>query len=142
MISDEGGIRRGYEAFNRRDVDAILGLLDPAIEFRMPLDPMGVHPVFRGLGGVREFYGTLWDAYEEFRADIAGVTSLGDVLVVSGRMTARPRGAPESSSFKFSHFWHVSGDRAVAVAFHDAVNPFSLLDQPAASRLRRRTERD
>lgn len=138
----ERDIRRGYEALNRRDVDAIVALLDSSIEFRMPLDPMGVHPVYRRLDGVREFFETLWGAYEEFRADIVDVTSLGDVLVVSGRMSARPRAANEPFSFKFSHFWRVRDGRAVAVAFHDAANPFALLEHPAASKLPRRTARD
>jgi ketosteroid isomerase-like protein len=140
MIGDERGIRRGYEAFNRRDVDDILPRLDASIEFRMPLDPMGVDPVYRGLEGVRAFSERLWGAFEEFRADVADVTSLGEVVVVSGRMTARATGAHEATSFKFAHFWRVRDDRAVAVAFHDAVNPFALLEQPAAAAPPRREE--
>jgi uncharacterized protein len=127
-------VRAGYDAFNRRDLDGILALLADDIEYRMPLDPLGVHPVFRGHDGVRRFYETIWDGFEEFRVEIESIRELpGDVLVVTGYVVARPpRG--ESTTFRISHFWKIADGRAVAVGFHDAMNPLTLLeDGPQAS---------
>ena len=122
-------VRSGYDAFNRRDLDGILALLAEDIEYRMPLDPLGVHPVFRGHDGVRRFYEMIWDGFEEFRIEVESVRELpGDVLVLSGHVVARPRGGRDDTTFRISHFWKLAGGRAVAVAFHDAMNPLALLE--------------
>jgi ketosteroid isomerase-like protein len=121
-------VRDGYDAFNRRDIDGILALLAEDIEYRMPLDPLGVHPIFRGHDGVRAFYETIWDGFEEFRIEIESIRELpGDVLVISGHVVARPRSG-SVTTFRISHFWKTAGGRAVAVAFHDAMNPLALLE--------------
>ena len=135
-------VRRGYSSMNRRDVDGVLALLDPGIVFRMAMDPLGVQPVFRGRDGVRELFETLWASFSEFRAELADVADLGEVLVATGRIVARQPTEAEPTSFSFAHFWRVSGGRAIAVAFHDATNPFALLHGRPAPRLRPRTVRD
>src|SRR3954447_22915360 len=132
---DIARVRAGYDAFNRRDLDGILALLAEDIEYRMPLDPLGVHPVFRGHAGVERFYRTLWDGFDEFRIDVEAITEMpGDVVVLSGSVTARGRRGPVTE-YSISHFWKFAGNRAVAVAFHDALNPLALLedDPPAAA---------
>jgi ketosteroid isomerase-like protein len=130
--ADIDRVRAGYEAFNRRDLDGILRLLSDDIEYRMPLDPMGVHPVFRGRQGVSRFYTTVWDGFDEFRIDVESVDELtGGVLVAGGSVTARPPGGP-ATTFRFSHFWKIADGRAVAVSFHDAVNPLTLLETASA----------
>jgi ketosteroid isomerase-like protein len=123
-------VRAGYDAFNCRDLNGILALLSDDIEFRMPLDPMGMHPVFRGRDGVTRFYARVWEGFDEIRLEVASISELaGDVLVVTGHVVARPPGA-EPTTFGFSHFWKFIDGRAVAVSFHDAVNPLSLLESP------------
>lgn len=140
--ADVDAVRGGYEAFNRRDVDTVLALLDPDIVFRMAMDPMGVHPLFRGRDGVRELFATLWQSFDEFRAELAEVTDMGDVVVAGGRMVARRSGEADPTKFKFSHFWRVREGCAVAVAFHDTTNPFALLEDQLRSRLGPRSTRD
>src|SRR3954471_13139589 len=127
-------VRAGYDAFNSRDLDGILPLLADDIEYRMPLDPLGVPPVFRGREGVARFYRTLWDGFEEFHIEIESIHELpGRVLVLSGSVHARPAGG-RATDFSISHFWKLAGGRAVAVSFHDAMNPLSLLEEdPPAS---------
>jgi ketosteroid isomerase-like protein len=131
---DIARVRAGYDAFNRRDLDGILGLLAGDIHYRMPLDPLGVHPVFHGHDGVTRFYATLWDGFDEFRIDVESVRELpGDVVVLSGAVHARLPGG-KAITYGISHFWKFAGDRAVAVSFHDAMNPLTLLEEdPPAS---------
>ncbi len=139
---DLDAVRRGYDAMNRRDVDGIVALLDPAIVFRMAMDPMGVHPVFRGREGVRQLFETLWQSFKDFYAELSDVTDLGEVIVASGRIVARRHDEPEPTTFKFSHFWSVKEGRAVAVAFHDATNPLALLGGEAGPKLSGSPPRD
>jgi ketosteroid isomerase-like protein len=122
-------VRQGYEAFNRHDVEALLELLDDSIEFRLPMDPLGRQPVFRGRAGAREFYETVFGGFEEFRAEVEAINPLADVAVVTGRIHARVPGGSEPTTFRFAHFWKVRDRRAVSVSFHDADNPLRILEE-------------
>ena len=124
-------MRRGYDAFNSRDIDAILDMLADSIEYRMPMDPVGQYPVFRGHAGVREFHETIWSAFEEFDAELRDVGRMGDVWVATGRMVARANGRSDRVSWNFTHFWKEDEGQATAVAFHDAMNPFAVLEETA-----------
>ena len=122
-------VRAGYEAFNRRDYDAVLSLLDAHIEYRPPMDPLGVRPVFHGRDEVRQFHEMLAAAFEEYRADVRALTDGGEVVTATGRIVARTRANPDHvAEYGFSHFWRIRDGRAVEVAFHDAMNPFDVLD--------------
>jgi ketosteroid isomerase-like protein len=123
-------VRRGYEAFNRRDIPAMVAGLDSGIEYRMPMDPARRHPVFRGPDGVREFYEIVFREFELFHADIASIREFDDVVVAMGRFRTRPRGGSEDEeqSVAFAHFWTVRDGRAIQASFHDSANPFSLLE--------------
>jgi ketosteroid isomerase-like protein len=133
-MDDVERVRQGYEAFNRRDIPAILALLDPAIEYRMPMDPARRYPVFRGLQGAREFYESVFAAFELFEAEIESIRQFDDVVVAMGRLRARPRGSGEDQMIAFSHFWTVRDGRAVQVSFHDSANPFSVLESRVGNR--------
>jgi uncharacterized protein len=122
-------VQRGYEAFNRRDVSALVEGLDPGIEYRMPMDPARRHPVFRGREGVREFYELIFREFDLFHAEVASIHQFGDVVVVMGRFRVRLRGAGDEESIAFSHFWTVREGRAVQASFHDSTNPFALLER-------------
>jgi ketosteroid isomerase-like protein len=50
-------VRAGFEAYNRGDVDALLGLLDPQVEWT---DQFVEGGTFRGREGVHEFLGWAW----------------------------------------------------------------------------------
>lgn len=125
-------IRRVYEAINRRDIDAVLERLSPAIELRMPMDPLRVHPVFGGHDGVRSFYAVLFEALEVYRAELDTVHDLGrGVVVAVGRFTVRPRGSVAEHTVRFSHFWEVRDGQAARVSLHEADNPLALIDSGA-----------
>jgi ketosteroid isomerase-like protein len=123
-------VRATYDALNRRDVDAILEALAPSIEYRMPMDPMRIHPVFRGHEGVRRFYELLFESFNGYRVVLGSVHDLGrGVVVATGRFHARIPGEPDEREIRFSHFWEIGDGRAVRVSFHDAENPLELIPQ-------------
>jgi ketosteroid isomerase-like protein len=127
-------IAKGYAAFNRRDADSILASLDEDIEYRLPLDPTRRFPAFRGHDGVREFYETLWESFDEFRAEVVSVNRAGDVIIVVGQFHIRRNPGDDEFTAAFAHFWKVADGRVVQVGFHDAINPLALLDDAGEGR--------
>lgn len=121
-------VRLVYEAINRRDLDSLVAALDPAIELRMPKDPVRAHPVFRGHDGVRAFYEVLLGAFDAYRVEPHRVEDLGrGVVVVVGRLALRAPGEAAERAIRFSHFWEVRDGRVAHVSFHEAENPLRMV---------------
>jgi ketosteroid isomerase-like protein len=85
--------KRGVEAGNRRDVEALLAELDPAVEWHPVLTTTlgGEATVYRGHKGVRELFRDVYEVLTDFQAEVLETRDLGDRLVASGRMRASGR---------------------------------------------------
>ena len=79
---------RAYDAFNRRDLDAYLALIDPEVELTPRIMELEGGSYYRGHDGVREWWRTLFAVFPDFSTEILEVRDLGDSLIVS---PARPR---------------------------------------------------
>ena len=67
--------KRGLDAFNRRDVEAMLRELDPEVVLELALPAMfgGEATVFRGHDESREFLRDLDEAFAEFKVEISEI---------------------------------------------------------------------
>jgi ketosteroid isomerase-like protein len=94
-------MRRGLDAYNRRDVEAAIELLDPAVEWYAALDVLlgGEETVYRGHEGIRTLFATIDETFSELEAEATGFRDLDDRLVAIGRLRTRGRrsGAETSS---------------------------------------------
>ena len=83
--------KRGLEAGNRGDVETLLEVLDPEVEWHSALHALmaGEATVFRGHDGVREMLRDLYEAFDEIHIEISEIRDLGDRLVAIGRTHAR-----------------------------------------------------
>jgi ketosteroid isomerase-like protein len=91
-------LRRGYEAFARGDVDAVLELLDPDVDWHPAIAPiLGVDTV-RGREAVRRFFTRdLFEGFDQFRAEPLSFEDLGDDFVL---VMVRYTGRGESSGIE------------------------------------------
>jgi ketosteroid isomerase-like protein len=91
-------VRRGADAYNRGDIDALLGELDPEIEWHPLLQVLlgGEATVYRGHEGARELYRDLDEAFTEAQNELSEIRDLGERVVAIGHL--RGRGAARSSS--------------------------------------------
>jgi len=70
---------RAYEAWNARDFDACIALIDPEVEWsfvgsaQMP----GTDEVYRGHEGVRRFWSEFVDPWESLRFEITDMRETG-----------------------------------------------------------------
>jgi ketosteroid isomerase-like protein len=95
-------VRWGYEAWNRRDFDQLLEFADPEIEWR-PVSVSGetstedfaripgVDAVYHGHEGVRRFWETFIEPWEQVAVDVEELRDSGDCVVAFVRFRALAR---------------------------------------------------
>jgi len=83
--------KRGLEAINRRDVEAMLEELDPQVEWHdvFSLMLVGEAKVYRGHEDVRELFRDLFAAFAVIESEYPEIRDVGDQLVAIGRLRAR-----------------------------------------------------
>jgi ketosteroid isomerase-like protein len=77
---------RAYDAVNRRDLDAVLALMDPEVEFMEPLMEMEGEPYYRGHSGVREFLRSLLAVFPDYKVEVLEMRDFGDSMIVALRI--------------------------------------------------------
>ena len=69
-----------FDAFNARDLNGLLMLLDPHVEFH-PLRLGGLAGSYRGHGGVRDWWADVGRQHGEHQVGLSNVRSVGDGMV-------------------------------------------------------------
>ena len=77
---------RANDAFNRRDMDALLAFMDTDVEFVSRLVPMEGR--YHGHAGIRRWWDDLLDTLPDFAIEVVEVRDPGDLTVA----TVRTRG--------------------------------------------------
>jgi ketosteroid isomerase-like protein len=85
---DLENIRKGLEAFNRRDAAAVMETCHPDVEL------VPVRAVFEGISyhgeeGLRQFFEDMDEEWTDMRADLDELREAGDQVVVLGRFRAK-----------------------------------------------------
>jgi ketosteroid isomerase-like protein len=93
LPEDLENVRRGIEAFNRRDVEGVLEVLDSDVEWHDIFTVMlgGETTVVRGHAGVRRLMRDQDEVFAEFDAEYAEMRDLGQRVVALGVLRTRGR---------------------------------------------------
>jgi ketosteroid isomerase-like protein len=83
--------KRCGDAFNRRDIRALLDLAAPKWTLSSQLLDAGAD--FRGREGLERFFGMLAESWDEFHTVVDEYRDLGDRVLLLGRFTGRGRGS-------------------------------------------------
>ena len=86
--------RRAYIAFNRRDLDAFLALIDHEVDFTTRLIGAGS---YHGHDGVRAWWHEVLDVFPDLTIDVADIRLVGDVTVNHIRL--RGHGSDSNAPF-------------------------------------------
>jgi ketosteroid isomerase-like protein len=83
--------KRGIDASNRGDVEALLEELDPDIEWHSAMHALigGEETVFRGHDGVRTLFRDVQETFSELHFETVEMHDLGDRVLVIGRTRVR-----------------------------------------------------
>ena len=84
-------LRRGVEAWNRKDLDAFLETWHPDCEWRpaFPRSLEGVGAVYRGREGIARAWEGVRGVWNVYRLDVEDAQAVGETIVVVGRVYAR-----------------------------------------------------
>jgi len=98
-------VRRGYDAFNRKDIAAVLDLYDPQIEWIEGGGGRAPAGTFRGPQSVaNEVFATVPQNFDDFRAEPEQFIDAGEHVVVVGRFSGKARsGATLDAPFVHVH---------------------------------------
>jgi ketosteroid isomerase-like protein len=93
---------RAIDAVNRRDLDALLELMDADVEAVSLL--AGIEGGYHGHAGIRRWWENLLDAFPDFIAEVVEVRDLGDETLMTYR--ARGHGSDTDAPFEMP-LWQV-----------------------------------
>ena len=99
-------VRRAYEAFNRRDIDALLATLHPEMEWHPLLGELG-GGVYRGHEGVRRLFSEVNDTWESFRIEVDDVIGAGELIFAVSRTHARGRASGAEADVRLVTVWEM-----------------------------------
>jgi ketosteroid isomerase-like protein len=106
--------RRAYDAFNRRDLDAVLALVDPEVDFTTRFVERAES--YHGHDGVRVWWEDLLRVFPDFKIEVVELSDLGDVTI--GAVRVRGRGMGSDAPFE-EVIWQVGKWRhGKLVAWH------------------------
>jgi uncharacterized protein len=108
-------LRRGYEAWNRRDFDQVLELLDPEIEWTFAGGAQfpGTDATYHGHEGVSSFWETFIEPWERINIEPEEIRSTGDQAVAFVRFQATGRGSGVELDVPFVHLFTFRGSKAI-----------------------------
>ncbi|HEX3277527.1 MAG TPA: nuclear transport factor 2 family protein [Thermoleophilaceae bacterium] len=90
MDSDIDVIKAVFEAFSERDVEGVVALSHPDIEFSAVTgDHVGRTEPYRGHDGLRQYFRDVSAVWDELRIVPGEYREDGDVILVTGRVSAR-----------------------------------------------------
>ena len=82
--------RRWFEAFNARDIEGMIALFDPSIEFRSAFAVVG-GAVYRGHDGLRQWHRDTEESWREIRLDVEAYFDLYEHVLAFYVYNARGR---------------------------------------------------
>ena len=100
---DVDTLRANYEAFNRGDIDTVLGSLDPEVEWTEPGGGGAPGGTFKGPESVgRDVFAAVPENFDEFTAEADEFRDEGDRVVVTGRFRGKRKDGGELDA-SFEH---------------------------------------
>ena len=95
----------GLEAFNSRDIERILGFLDPDFETVVPPALSAEPDTYRGHEGARRYFESFWETMDEIRFRPERFWDTGESVVVDVRLTAKGRRTAIAVEQRFTQVW-------------------------------------
>lgn len=118
-MSQENGeaLKRAIEAYNRRDVEALLHELDTEIEWRpvLPVVLGGDTTVYRGHDGVRQLLRDLDEVLAERQIDFSEIRDVGDHVVATGSLRIRGKSSGALSESPFGCVAELRNGKAIRI---------------------------
>jgi uncharacterized protein len=104
--------RKGYEAFVRRDFDAVLDLFDPDIEAEDPPEVPDA-AIHRGREAVRRDWEETHELFEDLTIEVEKTLDHGNTIVAFLKYRGRGRESGAEVEASMTHVWTIKDGKAV-----------------------------
>jgi ketosteroid isomerase-like protein len=82
-----------FDAFNRRDIDAALAVVDEQVEFLAPTAEIAnAGKPYVGRDGMRKYYSDVAAVWKELEVTLTDIREVGDAVLALGRVYGRAEG--------------------------------------------------
>jgi uncharacterized protein len=113
-------IRSGYEAFARGDLDAVIELLAPDVDWHPAVAAILGVETLRGREAVRQFFAReLFEGFDQFRADPLSFEDFGDFVLVMVRYTGRGESSGIEMNQQFATLYEIRDAQTVTMRDYD-----------------------
>jgi ketosteroid isomerase-like protein len=100
-------VQAAFAAFEKGDIDGVLGLCDESIEITQPAELPGVSPRQHGHAGVLEAFAIWPEQWDEYRVDILRIADTGDHVMVTTRQRGRGKDSGVEVEARFTFLFSV-----------------------------------
>jgi uncharacterized protein (TIGR02246 family) len=122
-------VRRVFDAINRRDVQAVLDAYDPDADMSTLTSELVQGKAYRGHSGIREYFSSFADVWDELHLEPEEIRDLGDRILVTGRWSSRGKESGAEVESPAAWLFGVRDGRIVFThAYRDAAE--ALSDSP------------
>ncbi|HEX5895628.1 MAG TPA: nuclear transport factor 2 family protein [Thermoleophilaceae bacterium] len=112
IATDIEVVKAMFAAFATRDLQTVLDLADPEIEFTAVTgEHAGRTDPYRGHDGLRAYFRDVAEVWEELRLTPREFRPTGDLVLVTGKVSARSRGRTVTGSTGW--IWQVRDGKVV-----------------------------
>jgi ketosteroid isomerase-like protein len=98
-------VRAAWDAWERRDMDAIFAFYDPEIVWDQARDQVDLSGVYHGHEGIRRFFREWLEPFESFYAHAEEFIDAGEAVVV--RVRQGGRGKQSGAKVEMPRYWQV-----------------------------------
>ena len=128
IATDIEVVKATFAAFAARDLNAVLALADPEIEFSAVTgEHAGRTDPYQGHDGLRQYFRDVASVWEELVLTPREYRSSGDLILVTGRVSARSRSRTVTGSTGW--IWRVRNGKVVyARVYGSAADALAALE--------------
>jgi ketosteroid isomerase-like protein len=119
--------RQAFAAVAQRDIDTLLELTDPEVEWRSFFAMLGEGGEYHGHDGMRQYVSDLTEAWETLRPEIDDLVGVGDVVLGVGSIHYRGKGSGVESGSRAGWLFKFRDGRILR--FHAFRDPEAALEQ-------------
>jgi uncharacterized protein len=125
--------KRGTDAANRRDIEALLAVVDRDVEWHPAMAALlgGEGTTYRGHEGVRDWLRDQEEAFAESRIDYSEIRDLGERVVAIGRL--RARGKASGAEIESPVAWVAQFKNGKAIHVRAYLDPKAALEAAGLS---------
>jgi uncharacterized protein len=110
--------RRGYEAFNRGEMEAVYARLDAGIVWE-EWSAVPDAQTYKGHDGVRAFFEKLSESFDRLRFEPQEFIEVGDQLVIPTLVQVRGRESGAEATLSTVHVWTYRNGKGVRVRVYE-----------------------